>query len=37
LVARDGGEDGMGSRIDGEEESQNESDYYGWSLEDDDI
>jgi hypothetical protein len=36
-VARDGGEDSLGDKIDGEEESQNESDDYGWSLEDDDI
>jgi hypothetical protein len=36
-VARDGGENGMSGRIDGEEESQNESDDYGRSLENDDI
>lgn len=36
-MARDKGEDGLGGRIDGEEESQNESDDYGRSFEDDDI
>ncbi len=36
-MAGDGGENGLGGRIDGEEESQNESDDYGQSLEDDDM
>jgi hypothetical protein len=36
-VVGDGGEDGLSSRIDGEEESQNENNDYGRSLEDDDI